>query len=254
MYGPKEELDALPVPELSRRWSDRHFGIGADGIILISPSDVADFRMRIFNADGSEAMMCGNGIRCVGKFVHDKGYTEKTSVTVETLSGIRTLALRLREDGTVGSATVNMGRAETGAPENLKLEDGTEVTFSPVSVGNPHAVVFVPDMDDVDVAGTGQNIEHSPRFPGGVNAEFVQVLDDKTVRMRVWERGSGITLACGTGACATAAAAVALGKVRGGTEITVKLDGGDLSILVEDDGTVMMTGPCEFVAECDTVD
>ncbi len=254
MYGSQEEIDSLPTPALSRRWSDRHFGIGSDGIIQISPSDQADFRMRIYNADGSEAMMCGNGIRCVGKYVHDKGYTQKTHLTVDTRSGIKTLDLNLREDGTVASAAVDMGQVKVSYPESVDLENGTPVILTPVNVGNPHAVIFVSDAEAADVAGWGPELEHHPLFPEGVNVEFAQVLDEHTIRMRVWERGSGITMACGTGACATAAAAAAQGKVDGGHEITIRLDGGDLSIRVFPDQTVVMTGPCAFVSECDVIE
>ncbi|MBO4832319.1 MAG: diaminopimelate epimerase, partial [Oscillospiraceae bacterium] len=230
--------------------SDRHFGAGSDGMIYISPSESADFRMRIFNADGSEAKMCGNGIRCVGKYVYDKGYTDKTDLTVETLSGIKTLGLDVR-CGKVKTVTVGMGRAETGEDMTLEI-GGTEVVCTPVSVGNPHAVIFVGDIDSAPLTELGPLIEKNAAFPGGVNVEFVQVLPDQTLRMRVWERGSGVTMACGTGACASAAAAVKKGFCRHGEPVTVVLDGGPLRITVADDWSVTMRGPAETVYEGET--
>ena len=238
------------VAALSVRLSERHFGPGADGMIFIEPSEAADFRMRIFNADGSEAKMCGNGIRCVGKYVHDKGYTDKTLLTVETLSGVKTLQLRLTE-GRVTSAAVEMGTV-TVAPERTLPLAGGDVPCTPVDVGNPHAVVFTDDAEAAPLTVLGPEIEHHSAFPGGVNAEFVQVLDAHTLRMRVWERGSGVTLACGTGACASAAAAVAKGFCAAGEPVAVRLDGGTLHITVGQDGAVRMEGPCEFVYEGDT--
>ena len=234
---------------VSRKLSDRHFGAGSDGIVLISPPEKrdADFKMRIFNADGSEAMMCGNGIRCVGKYVYDKGYTDKTSLKIETLSGVRTLELEVR-CGKVRRVTVDMGRAEVGEDKTLSLGDNS-LTVTPVSVGNPHAVCFVPDAEAVPLSTIGPKVEHDPAFPGGVNAEFVTVLPDGSLRMRVWERGSGITMACGTGACASVAAAVRKGFCRAGERVCVRLDGGDLFVAVDRDGRVTMTGPAEFVYE-----
>ncbi len=235
------------IADLSRRLSDRHFGAGSDGMIYISPSRTADFRMRIFNADGSEAKMCGNGIRCVGKYVYDKGYTDKTRLTIETLSGIRTLDLTVR-GGRVKSAAVEMGRTET-RPDMTLSAGGVTVTGTPVSVGNPHFVIFVEDMDAVRPELTGPVIEKHAAFPEGVNVEFVQVTGEDELRMRVWERGSGVTMACGTGACASAAAAVRKGFCRAGTPIRVRLDGGTLKITVSRDGSVKMTGPAESVYE-----
>ena len=237
------------VEELSRRLSDRHFGAGSDGMIYISPSSVADFKMRIFNADGSEALMCGNGIRCVGKYVYDKGHTRKTALRIETLSGIKDVGLTLL-DGRVDRATVGMGTAEV--KDTLELDaDGTTVRGVPVSVGNPHFVVFVDDAEAAPVDILGPAIEHHEAFPGGVNVEFAQVLSRDEIRMRVWERGSGITMACGTGACATAAAAVAQDRCPYGRPIAIHLDGGDLHIRVSSDGTVTMTGPATNVYEGD---
>ena len=233
--------------ELSRKLSDRHFGAGSDGMIYITPSARADFGMRIFNADGSEAKMCGNGIRCVGKYVYDKGYTDKTGITVETLSGVKLLRMQAR-GGKVRSVTVDMGRAEVG--ETFALEAaGATVTGTPVSVGNPHFVVFVDDIEKAPMLTAGPAIEKHAAFPGGVNVEFVQLLGDNKLRMRVWERGSGVTMACGTGACASAAAAVAKGLCRAGSPVSVVLDGGTLEVTVGDGGQVLMTGPAETVYE-----
>lgn len=233
--------------ELSIKLSDRHFGAGSDGIILILPSEIADFKMRIFNADGSEAKMCGNGIRCVGKYVYDKGYTDKTHLKIETLSGIRTLEL-FTQDGKVKKASVDMGKVQV-SPEMILDVNGAAVTCSPVSVGNPHCVIFVGDIGSAPLTTSGPIIERHDAFPGGVNVEFVQVIDKNTLRMRVWERGSGVTMACGTGACASAAAAVSKGYCPANEKISVILDGGTLEIEVLDDFSVIMTGPAETVYE-----
>ena len=224
------------APALSRRLSDRHFGPGADGIIFISPSDCADFRMRIFNADGSEAEMCGNGIRCVGKYVYDRGLTDKTELLIETGAGLRRLRLR-PENGRVVSVTAEMGRAAVtpGAEGDL------------VDVGNPHLVRFVSDAEGAPLSTLGPALCAS--VPGGSNVEFVQVLGPDRLRMRVWERGSGITLACGTGACASAAAAVRRGLCKPMEPITVLLDGGALQITVGQQGELYMEGPAETVFE-----
>lgn len=235
------------IKDLSIRLSERHFGAGSDGMIYISHSDVADFKMRIFNADGSEAKMCGNGIRCVGKYVYDKGYTDKERLTVETLSGIKTLNLQV-SNGKVKSVTVGMGNAVVS--EDLKLNiDGEEVICTPVSVGNPHAVIFVPDIDEAPLLTLGPKMEHNSAFPDGVNNEFVQVIDESTLRMRVWERGSGVTMACGTGACATVAAAIKNGFCSFDDDVSVILDGGTLKINISSDYAVTMTGPAEFIYE-----
>lgn len=237
--------------ELSVKLSERHFGAGSDGMIWISPSAVADFKMRIFNADGSEAKMCGNGIRCVGKYVYDKGYTDKTHLRIETLSGIRTLDLQISH-GTVKSVSVDMGKAI--AEEDLTLTvNGAEVVCTPVSVGNPHAVIFVEDIETAPLTSLGPMIEHHEAFPDGVNVEFVQVLGENDLRMRVWERGSGVTMACGTGACASTMAAVQKKFARYGEDVTVRLDGGNLQIRIAPDQTVTMTGPAEFVYEGETI-
>ncbi len=246
VFGEPEEPAALSV-----KLSDRHFGPGADGMIWISPSDIADFRMRIFNADGSEAKMCGNGIRCVGKYVYEKGFTEKTSLRIETLSGIRELELHVI-CGKVIRVTVDMGLASVSPEKAISLGDG-EVRCTPVSVGNPHAVLFVEDAEAAPLTTLGPRLEKHDAFPGGVNVEFVQVLKKNTLRMRVWERGSGVTLACGTGACASAAAAAARRLCDYGQDISVLRDGGTLSVRVAPSGEVRMTGPCEFVYEGETL-
>ena len=225
--------------QLAVKYSNRQSGIGSDGMIYINYSDIADFSMRIFNADGSEAKMCGNGIRCVAKFVCEKGYTDKDELTVETLSGVK----RLLIDG--GGVTVDMGKAEIS--DDLMLDLGFECT--PVSVGNPHAVIFTDDVALILLRDIGPKIECNKAFPGRVNVEFVSVVGDNELRMRVWERGSGETLACGTGACASAAAAVSKGLCRKGEPIKVHLDGGDLEITVKNDFTCLMRGPAEFVSE-----
>lgn len=246
------ETEPTNAPELSIKLSRRHFGAGSDGMIWILPSDKADFKMRIFNADGSEAKMCGNGIRCVGRYVYDKGYTDKTHLTVDTLSGIKILDLKLK-DGKAVAATVNMGEVNVGKKMSLEVL-GDKVECIPVSVGNPHAVIFTDDAENAPLTTVGAAIEHHSEFPDGVNVEFVQVLDGNTLRMRVWERGSGITMACGTGACASASAAVAEGFCKEGEPIEVKLDGGSLFITKNADGTVLMTGPAEFVYEGETIE
>ena len=238
--------------EISCKLSERHFGIGADGVITISPSSVADFKMRIFNADGSEAMMCGNGIRCVGKYVFDKGYTDKKQLTIETLGGKKYLTLQT-VGGKVRTVTVNMGQCTVESPVTLNTSYGA-VTLTPVSVGNPHAVSFVRDAQQAPLDTAGRELEKHPCFPGGVNVEFVQVIDRAKLRMRVWERGSGITMACGTGSCAAVAAAIEAGFCDRNVETAVLLDGGTLSIRVLEDNTVMMTGPAETICECEVDD
>ena len=235
------------IRELSAKLSDRHFGAGSDGMIYISRSENADFKMRIFNADGSEAKMCGNGIRCVGKYVYDKGYTDKKSLAIETLSGIKTLELHLL-GGRVKDVTVDMGYCTV--EEDMKLQaDVDHIICTPVNVGNPHAVIFTENAESVPLKELGPKIEKHEAFPDGVNVEFVCVLAGNRLRMRVWERGSGITMACGTGACASAAAAVKKGYCRFDEPVTVVLDGGELEVTVERDGHIRMSGPAEFVYE-----
>ncbi|MBQ6380278.1 MAG: diaminopimelate epimerase [Clostridia bacterium] len=246
VYGEvPENIEALCIA-----LSDRHFGAGSDGMIYIAPSEVADFSMRIFNADGSEAKMCGNGIRCVGKYVYEKGYTDKTNLEIQTRSGIKHLQLHLAF-GKVQRVDVAMGKAEVEKEQSLTIAEN-EVTYTAVNVGNPHAVIFCEDAEKAPVASLGKAMEESPAFEGGVNVEFVSPAGNNTVRMRVWERGSGITMACGTGACASAAAAVKKGLCAAEQPIEVKLDGGSLFITVHSDDTITMSGPAAFVYEGET--
>lgn len=231
----------LPNPqEWAIKWSRAHTGIGADGLVLIGASKIADFSMRIFNADGSEARMCGNASRCIGKYVYDKGLTNKTTVTLETLSGIKILSLHIGTNRLVDQVTVDMDE-----PRDMKLVDlgeGYEFrTGQYVSMGNPHLVLFVDNPDALDIASIGSRIEHHPLFPEGINVEFAHVMDDGHIRMRVWERGSGITQACGTGACATAVAA-SLANLTG-RKSTVLMDGGEVTVeWNKNDNHVYMTG------------
>ena len=237
------------ITDICKKLSDRHFGVGSDGMIYISNSDVADFKMRIFNADGSEAMMCGNGIRCVGKYVFDIGYTDKTSISVETLSGVKNLDLHT-EAGKVRAASVGMGKAAVAG--DFEIPIGNEfVKGTPVSVGNPHFVIFVGDAESAPVDTAGPLIEKNDAFPGGVNVEFVQLIAPNELRMRVWERGSGVTMACGTGASASVSAAVNKGFCSFDEPVRVHLDGGDLEIIVSRDYGITMTGPSETVYEGD---
>ena len=243
-------------------WSDRHKGIGSDGLVLIGRSERpdADFTMRIFNADGSEARMCGNASRCIGKYVFEKGLTRKTDIRLLTLSGIKTLKLNVR-DGHVEDVTVDMGEPELNRPKQFTGEGGAEVSLCVadqafqgvfVSMGNPHFVIFTSDALHMDIHHYGPMLEHHPAFPERCNIEFAQLLPDGSIRTRVWERGSGVTEACGTGACASAAAAAARGLCDYDKEIQVRLDGGTLRVTVSTDGNVQMEGPCEFVYEGDT--
>ena len=238
------------IAELSRKLSERHFGAGSDGMIYITKSGIADFGMRIFNADGSEAKMCGNGIRCAGKYVYDKGYTDKKLISIETLSGIKHLTMQV-ENGSVKTVTVDMGQAKAEKPLSLMVE-GEPVSLIPVSVGNPHAVIFVDDIEKAPLLTLGPRIEHHPAFPDGVNVEFVEVQGTDKLRMRVWERGSGVTMACGTGACAAVMAAIAAGHCRCEENVSVLLDGGTLKIRIAPDNTVQMTGPAETIYEGET--
>lgn len=235
--------------ELSIKLSDRHFGIGSDGIIIIGPSDIADFKMRIFNADGSEAKMCGNGIRCVGKYVYEKGYTDKDHIKIETLAGIRSLKL-ITLGMKVKGVIVDMGKAEVQKPVTL-IVDNQEIACTPVSIGNPHAVIFVDDVENAPLVSIGSKIEKHEFFPDGVNVEFVERVERNVLRMRVWERGSGITMACGTGACASVAAAVEAGLCPLGEPVEVLLDGGRLQIEIGADKSVIMTGTADTICECE---
>ena len=237
--------------ELAVMWSKYHTGIGSDGLVLIGTSKTADFSMRIFNADGSEAMMCGNASRCIGKYLYEEGLTAKTEVTLETLSGIKTLRLHLTKDNHVDEVTVDMSLPKIIG--KVQLGDGYGYTEGvSVSMGNPHLVIFVNNIFEVDINTVGPSLEKHPLFPDRVNVEFAQTFQDGYIRMRVWERGSGITMACGTGACATAVAAAYTGKC--GRESSVKMDGGTLKIKWDEtDGHVYMTGPAEKVFDGEIV-
>ena len=243
--------------EVAKFISDRHFGIGSDGLIMICPSEVADCKMVMYNSDGSQSQMCGNGVRCVGKYIHDKGLTDKTTVTVETLGGIKTLELHLK-DGQVDTITVDMGEPILD-PEHIPVKseksrfiaehvevEGKTYSITAVSMGNPHAIVYVEDTDNLDLPKLGPGFEHHEIFPERTNTEFIQVIDDKTLKMRVWERGAGETLACGTGACAALVASVLTGRSQRTAKL--KLLGGDLEIQWDENTNhVFMTGPAAFV-------
>lgn len=253
-----EGMPEVKLEDLAIKMSDRHFGVGGDGIICILPSDNADFRMRMFNADGSEGKMCGNGSRCVAKYVYDNGLTDKTEVTLDTLAGIKILGLHLGGDGKVETVTVDMGEPELTAAlvpavsekermveETLRTDNHGDFRVTAVSMGNPHGVIFVDAITDELVHGAGRELERHAAFPDRANIEFVKVLNDGEVEMRVWERGSGETLACGTGACATAVACALTGRT--GRDVTVHLLGGDLHIEWAENNHVFMTGPAKSV-------
>lgn len=239
--------------ELTKKLSDRRFGIGGDGLIFVSPSDIADAKMRIFNMDGSEAQMCGNGIRCVAKFLYDEGIARKEVLRIETLSGVKEIQL-LFDGEEVTGATVDMGKAILNPAQLPVLLDGPAVIDRPVeiggkecritcvSMGNPHCVLFVEEVSSLPLESIGPVFEHAPLFPERINTEFVRVIDRTHLQMRVWERGSGETLACGTGACATVVAAVENGYCPKGEPVTVSLPGGDLRITYTDE-QVLMQGP-----------
>ena len=245
------------INETAKKLSDRHFGIGSDGLVLICPSDKADFRMDMYNSDGSQAEMCGNATRCVGKYVHDKGLTDKTEITLETLAGIKILKLNV-VDGSVKSVCVNMGSPEL-TPKNIPIDssldrfiqqpvevDGREYLVTGVSMGNPHAVTFIDDTDSLEIEKIGPKFENHELFPRRINTEFAQIVDRGTIKMRVWERGAGETLACGTGACATLVAAALSDFVD--DEADLKLIGGTLHIKWDkEENNIYMTGPAEFV-------
>ncbi len=251
----EEKIDNPPA--VARFVSDRHFGIGSDGLIMINPSQKADFEMEMYNADGSRGEMCGNGIRCVAKYVYDYGLTDKTQISVETLGGIKYLDLTV-EDGKVSLVKVDMGKPELKADlipilsereqvidEPIEV-DGKEYHMTGVSMGNPHAVIYVDDVKGLDLEKTGPKFENHERFPKRINTEFVHCIDRQTVEMRVWERGSGETLACGTGACAVAVSSI-LNNLTD-TQVTVKLLGGDLQIEWDrEKDRVFMTGPATVV-------
>ncbi len=263
--GAKEKIPQEKKPEFARRASDRHFGIGGDGVIFINPSEEADFEMEMYNADGSRSEMCGNGIRCVAKYVYDKGLTDKTDISVISCGKVKYLQLFL-QDNRVASVRVNMGAPEL-RPEQIpviaegceeKVVDepievqGREYKMTCVSMGNPHAVVYVDDVMGLEIERIGPFFENHERFPRRTNAEFVQVLDRKTVQMRVWERGTGETLACGTGCCATVVSCILNGLTD--DTVTVKLLGGELEITWDREADrVYMTGPAETIFDGELV-
>ncbi len=271
--GMRYDIRDEDKPDLVRRLSDRHFGVGGDGVIFINRSPIADFEMEMYNADGSRAEMCGNGIRCVGKYVYDHGYTDRTKITVESFGSVKDLTLFVRE-GKVKSVEVDMGPAileadripviisgEETEPISLasgRIEKpvislpvtvgGKEWPVTCVSMGNPHAVVFVDDTDALDLTSIGPEFEHHPRFPKRINTEFVEVIDRGHVKMRVWERGTGETLACGTGCCAICAACVLLDRTE--NDILVDVLGGQLRIRWDQENNrIRMTGPAVEVFE-----
>ncbi len=244
--------------KLAIKVSDRHFGIGSDGLILIMPSEVADCRMRMFNADGSEGMMCGNGVRCVAKYAYDNNIAHKSPMTVETKSGIKTLDIT-DNNGKAEFISVDMGVAELKpALIPVKAEgddfiarevvvDGLTYIMTCVSMGNPHAVIFTNNIDELNLDEIGPSFENHELFPDRINTEFVEVIDDHTLKMRVFERGSGETISCGTGTCATVVAAVLNGFCKYGEEITVKIRGGELKDTYLEDGRVIMKGSATTV-------
>ena len=253
----EEKIDDIPAAAIAL--SDRHFGIGSDGMILIAPSQTADFQMIMYNADGSRGQMCGNGIRCVAKYVYDHGMTDQTVITVETLAGIKTLYLTA-EDGKMKTARVDMGAPILSAadipvisPEERVIDEPFEVNGSIyrmtcVSMGNPHAVTFVGDTASLNLVEIGPSFENHPRFPERINTEFIRVIDRQNIEMRVWERGSGETLACGTGSCASVVACVLNGLTD--RKVNVHLLGGTLEIFWDEtDHHVYMTGPAATVFE-----
>lgn len=257
---PDEEIDY--ISKLACKISNRHFGVGSDGLILICKSNIADFKMQMYNQDGSQAQMCGNGIRCVGKYVYDKGLTNKESITVETLAGIKKLDFDIK-DNKVENVTVNMGTPilkENLIPclaDSIVENDINEIShvrlhvldrdfdFTCVSMGNPHAIAIVDDVDNFDIEKYGRIVECDKHFPQKTNVEFIEILDKSTIKMRVWERGAGETLACGTGASASVVACILNESIDSNKEIKVRLLGGDLSITWDDD--VYMTGPARIV-------
>ncbi len=245
--------------ETSLKVSDRHFGVGSDGLVLICPSEIADFKMDIYNSDGSQAKMCGNATRCVGKYVYDNKMTDKKSISLETLSGIKYIDLKIENSVAVG-ATVNMGApilepnkiptvfdGETAIALPLEV-NGETVSVTCVSMGNPHCVVFVEDTDSLNLEKIGPGFEHHSAFPDRINTEFVRVIDGLHLQMRVWERGAGETLACGTGTCASVVAAILNGYCKKDTDINVRLVGGELTIRWDSaSNDIYMTGPAATV-------
>lgn len=259
----EENLAEGKLSELAKKVSVVQTGIGSDGMILICPSEQADIKMRVFNADGSEAKNCGNGLRCVAKYAYEKKLVLQSRFTIETLGGLVHAEVHVNEQGGVELVTINMGEPKItkgslpmlgGRAEELTIDtvievDGESISFTGVSMGNPHAVIFVDDVEQAPVSTLGPKIEKHELFPEWINVEFINDIADKEIDFRVWERGSGITHACGTGACAAVVASVLKGKIARGELITVHLLGGDLQIRWAEDGNVWMTGPAEYICE-----
>lgn len=255
--GFKNNIDNIDLSKLSVNLSKRHFSVGSDGLIAIMPSNKYDFKMRMFNADGSEAQMCGNGVRCIGKYVYDYKLTDKEDISIETLAGEIKLHLNI-EDDFVTSVKVNMGKPVFDPAkipvlldgeivlERKVLVNGEKYKITCVSMGNPHAVVFLNDIDNLDLNKIGPLFENNELFPERINTEFIEVIDRDNIKMRVWERGSGETMACGTGACASVVASYLSGKTS--EKVMVSLKGGNLFVEYnQDEETVYLTGPAEEV-------
>jgi len=236
-----EKFEENSLPQLARDLCDRHFGVGADGVLIVQPSTKAEYRLQIFNPDGSEPEMCGNGIRCFAKYVYEKDKLSKDVVSIETIAGTKVVAI-IAEEGIVSAVEVDMGEPKDEG--DLDLEG---FRFRKINMGNPHAVAIVTDLDQITLAEIGPIIELSKHFPNRTNVEFVKVISDSEIEVLVWERGAGETLSCGTGACASAVAANLAGKV--GRSVKVNLPGGTLKVEWQDDGHVLMTGPAEAVFE-----
>lgn len=256
IYCPEKE--PLSPNEISKLLSKRHFYVGSDGLVLISHSDVADAKMRMFNADGSEGGMCGNAVRCVGKYLYDKNIVKKDKISIETLSGIKYLTLFIGDDGLVDTVSADMGKADfspSAVPTVFKTEavdtpvfvGGKSYNITALSTGSAHCVVFEKDVFSMDISEIGPLFENHEVFPDRVNTEFIQCVDNRNINMRVWEKGSGETLACGTGACASVAVAVRLGKCEANVPVTVHLKGGELEILCGKDYSLTMRGKAETV-------
>lgn len=256
VYCPEKEPS--DPNEISRLVSKRHFSIGSDGLVLICSSKIADAKMRMFNADGSEGGMCGNAVRCVGKYLYDFGIIKKKEVSIETLSGIKYLTLNIGDDGLVESVSVDMGKAsfdpkviptvfEGEAIDKVITVKGKEYKITALSTGSAHCVIFEKDVFSLDISEIGPLFENHEVFPQRVNTEFIECTDETNINMRVWEKGSGETLACGTGACASVASSVRLGKCKAGVPVTVHLTGGELEIICNEDYSIIMRGKAETV-------
>jgi len=240
----KNKLDGVDLKNLALQLCDRHFGIGADGILIVWPSQKAHYRMQVINPDGSEAEMCGNGIRCFAKYVYETDKLKEEVISVDTLAGIKLPAVILSQTGAVEGVEVDMGIPKELPTSNLKIQN-KEYEIHEISMGNPHAVIFTEDLSAINLVEIGPQIENHPQFPKRTNVEFVKVLNEKEIDAIVWERGAGETLACGTGACAAVVAAVKTGKTS--RRVLVHLPGGNLDIEIGEDGRVLMRGPAEKV-------